>query len=92
MTSKTEVKLSRSYTLAGKESDTITFREPKVADLIKVENVGDNGGQHTITVLMMAELSGAAQAEISEMSLADYAACDRALRPFLTVAEQGGGD
>ena len=41
---------------------------------------------------MMAQLSGATQPEIAEFSLADYAACDKALRPFTTVAEQGGGD
>lgn len=86
------VKLSQSYKLAGKETDTIVFREPKVADLIVVENVAKNGGQHAMTVLMMAQLSGATQPEIAEFGLADYAECDREMRPFLTVAEQGGGD
>lgn len=92
MTDPIEVKLSRSYKLAGKETDTISFREPKVADLITVENVAGNGGQHAMTTLMMAQLSGATQPEISEFGLADYSACDRALRPFMTVAERGGGD
>lgn len=92
MTKSIEVKLSKPYKLAGKETDTISFREPKVADLIVIENIARDGGQHAMTALMMAQLSGATQPEISEFALADYAACDRALRPFLTVAEQGGGD
>lgn len=86
------VKLSKIYTLGGKETDTIVFREPKVADLIVVENVAKSGGQHAMTAIMMAQLSGATQPEIAEFGLADYAACDREMRPFLTVAEQGGGD
>lgn len=85
------VKLSKSYTIAGKAADTIEFREPKVADLIVVESVGKDAGQHGITALMMAQLSGATQPEIAEFALADYAACDREMRPFLTVAEKGGG-
>ena len=92
MTDNIEVKLSRSYKLAGKETDTISFREPKVADLIVIENVAKEGGQHAMTALMMAQLSGATQPEIAEFSLPDYAECDKALRPFMTVAEQGGGD
>lgn len=89
--SNIEVKLSKPYTLAGKPADAISFREPKLGDLIVVENVAKDGGPHGMTALMMAQLSGATQPEISEFSLSDYAACDRALRPFMTVAEQGGG-
>ncbi|HEV2504391.1 MAG TPA: phage tail assembly protein [Mesorhizobium sp.] len=90
--SSIEVKLSKPYTLAGKSGDTISFREPKLGDLIVVENVVKDGGSHGMTAVMMAQLSGATQPEIAEFSLADYAACDRALRPFMMVAEQGGGD
>lgn len=92
MTKSIEVKLSKSYTLAGKAADTINFREPKLADLIVIENVVKDGGPHGMTAAMMAQLSGATQPEIAEFSLADYSACDKALRPFTTVAEQGGGD
>jgi len=92
MTKTIEVKLGRFYTLAGKSSDTITFREPKVADLLVVENVAKDAGPQAMTVLMMAQLSGATQPEIGEFALPDYAACDRALRPFMRVAEKGGGD
>lgn len=92
MSKTIEVKLSRPYKLAGKETDTISFREPKVADLITIENIVGEGGQHSMTTLMMAILSGAQQSEIGEFSLPDYAACDRALRPFMKVAESGGGD
>jgi hypothetical protein len=87
-----EVKLSRSYKLGGKDTNTISFREPKVGDLIAIENVTKDSGQHQMTVLMMAQLSGATQPELSELSLPDYAACDRALRPFLKVADEGGGE
>jgi hypothetical protein len=87
-----EVKLSKSYKLAGKDTDTISFREPKLADLIVIENVVKDGGQHGMTAVMMAQLSGATQPEIAEFSLADYTACDKAMRPFMPAAEQGGGD
>jgi hypothetical protein len=87
-----EVKLSRAYKLGGKDTDAIAFREPKVGDLIAIENVAKDSGQHHMTVLMMAQLSGATQPELSELSLPDYAACDRALRPFLKVADEGGGE
>lgn len=87
-----EVKLSRAYKLVGKDSETITFREPKLADLIVIENVDKDAGAHGSTAIMMAQLSGATQPEIAELSLPDYAKCDRALRPFMTVAETGGGD
>jgi hypothetical protein len=92
MTASIEVKLSKPYRLAGTETDRIGFREPKLADLITVESVARDGGPHAMTAIMMAQLSGATQPEIGEFSLADYAACDKALRPFMTVAEQGGGD
>lgn len=92
MTKNIEVKLSRAYKLVGKETDTISFREPKLADLIVLENVDKDAGPHGSTALMMAQLSGATQPEIAEMSFPDYAKCDRALRPFMTVAERGGGD
>ena len=92
MSNTIEVKLSRSYKLEGKDTDTISFRAPKVADLIVVESVGRDGGQHAMTALMMAQLSGATQPEIAEFALADYAACDRAMRPFMVIAERGGGD
>jgi hypothetical protein len=92
MTGNIEVKLSKSYKLAGKDTDTISFREPKLADLITVEAVADAGRPHAMTAVMMAQLSGATQPEISEFSFADYAACDKALRPFMVIAEQGGGD
>lgn len=92
MTKTVEVKLSKTYTLAGKASDTISFREPKVADLIVVENTAGSGGHHAMTALMMAQLSGATQPEIAELSLADYAECDRAMGPFMKVAGKGGGD
>lgn len=87
-----EVKLSRAYKLAGKDSDTITFREPKLGDLIIIESVVKDGGPHGMTAVMMAQLSGATQPEIADFSLPDYVKCDRALRPFTTVAEKGGGD
>ncbi|CAM5577462.1 hypothetical protein MAUB1S_09716 [Mycolicibacterium aubagnense] len=90
--SSIEVKLSKPYSLAGRSIDKISFREPKLGDLIVVENVVKDGGSHGMTAVMMAQLSGATQPEIAEFSLADYAACDRALRPFMMVAEQGGGD
>lgn len=92
MSKTIEVKLSKPYKLAGKDTDTISFREPKLADLIVIENVVKDGGPHGMTAVMMAQLSGATQPEIAEFSLADYAACDKALRPFTTVAAQGGGD
>lgn len=85
-----EVKLSKTYTLAGKETDTISFREPTVGDLIVVESIAS--GQHAMTALMMAQLSGATQPEIAAFALPDYAACDRAMRPFLQVAQKGGDD
>jgi hypothetical protein len=91
MTKTVEVKLSKSYKLAGKETDMISFREPKLADLIVVENVVKDGGPHGVTAVMMAQLSGATQPEIAEFSLADYTACDKALRPFMIDADQGGG-
>lgn len=84
------VSLSAPVHIAGKHADKITFREPKVADLIAVENLGSSG-QHALTVTMMAMLSGATEAEIRELSVKDYAACDRALRPFLLVDSQDGG-
>ena len=87
-----EVTLSKPIPLAGKVADKITFREPNVGDLIVIESVGKDGGQHAMTALMMAQLSGATQPEIAQMSIPDYAACDRALRPFLAVAAEGGGD
>jgi hypothetical protein len=92
MADNIEVKLSKAYKLGGKETNTISFREPKVADLITIENIARDGGQHAVTTLMMAVLSGAQQSEIGEFSLPDYAACDRALRPFTKVADEGGGD
>jgi len=91
MTNSIEVKLSRSYKLAGKDTDTIAFREPKLADLIVIENVGKDAGQHGAAALLMAQLSGSTQPEISELALPDYAKCDKALRPFTVIAE-GGGD
>jgi hypothetical protein len=92
MTDNIEVKLSRAYKLGGKETDKISFREPKLADLITVESVADGDKPHAMTAIMMAQLSGATQPEISEFSLADYAACDKAMRPFMVIADQGGGD
>lgn len=92
MTKTIEVKLARSYKLAGKETGTISFREPKLGDLVMIENVDRDAGPHGSTALMMAQLSGATQPEIAELSFADYAECDRALRPFMIVAEKGGGD
>jgi hypothetical protein len=86
-----EVSLSRSYKLAGNDAKAITFREPKLADLIVIENVGKDAGQHGTAALLMAQLSGATQPEIAELSLPDYAKCDKALRPFTVIAE-GGGD
>lgn len=85
------VKLSRTYKLAGKDADTISFREPKLADLIAIENVGRDAGQHGTAALLMAQLSGSTQPEIADLSLPDYAKCDKALRPFTVIAE-GGGD
>ena len=90
MTKPIEIRLSRSYTLGGKETDRITFREPKLADLLVIESVTADGGPHAATAVMMAQLSGATQPEISELSLPDYAACDRALRPFLVFPGEGG--
>lgn len=92
MSKTIDVKLSRPYKLAGKDTAAISFREPKVADLLVIENAVRDGGQHTMTTLMMAQLSGATQPEIAEFSLHDYAACDRAMRPFMQFAEKGGGD
>lgn len=92
MSKTIEVKLSKSYTLAGKQADTISFREPTVGDLIVVENIVKDGGQHAMTALMMAQLSGATQPEIAAFALPDYAACDRAMRPFMQVAQRGGDD
>jgi hypothetical protein len=91
MTESAVVKLSKSYTIGGVETDKITFREPKLADLLVIESIDKDAGPHTSTALMIAQLSGATQPEIAQFSFTDYAACDRALRPFLTVAEQGGG-
>mgnify|MGYP001078786209 CR=1 FL=1 len=92
MSEPIEVKnLSRSYKLAGKDVSAITFREPKLADLIAIENIARDAGQHGTAALLMAQLSGATQPEIAELSLPDYARCDKALRPFTVIAE-GGGD
>lgn len=91
MTTPITVTLSRPYKLAGKDTDTISFREPKLADLIVIENVGKDAGQHGAAALLMAQLSGSTQPEIAEMCLADYAKCDVALRPFTRIAEGGGG-
>ncbi|WP_029074418.1 phage tail assembly protein [Kaistia adipata] len=91
MTNAIEVKFSRTYKLAGKDADSLSFREPKLADLIAIENVGRDAGQHGAAALLMAQLSGATQPEIAELSLPDYAKCDKALRPFTVIAE-GGGD
>lgn len=90
MSNGVTVQLSKTYKLAGKDADSITFREPKVADLITIETVAPNGGQHAVSTLLMAQLSGATQSELAEFSLPDYAACDRAMRPFTQVAERGG--
>lgn len=92
MSKTIDVELSRPYKLAGKDTAVISFREPKVADLLVIENAVRDGGQHTMTTLMMAQLSGATQPEIAEFSLSDYAACDRAMRPFMRFAEGGGAD
>ena len=43
------VKLSKAYKLAGRDADTIRFREPKLADLIVIENVVKDGGPHGMT-------------------------------------------
>lgn len=89
------VKLSRPYTLAGKEAETISFREPKLADLLDVERVAiatGTKGNHGMTVLMIAQLSGATQPEIAAFSLSDYVACDRAISPFMKTVGEAGGD
>lgn len=87
-------KLSRSYTVAGNEADSISFRVPKLADLLDVERaaiVAGIQGSHGMTALMIAQLSDATMSEIGEFSMADYATCDRAISPFMKTAEGGGG-
>ena len=87
-----KVKLSKPYKLAGVETDEITIREPKVADMIIVENVAKGGGNNAVMALLIAQLSGATQPEVAEFSLPDYQACSKIVAPFLTQASPAGDD
>lgn len=85
-----KVKLSTTYKLAGVETDEITIREPKVADLITVESVAKGGGNNAVLTLMIAQLSGATQPEIAQFSIGDYKRCSKIVTPFLIEASADG--
>ncbi|MGU3398699.1 phage tail assembly protein [Brucellaceae bacterium D45D] len=86
------IKLSKAYKLGGTNAEEITIREPKLADLIVVENIAKNGGNNATMALMIAQLSGATQPEIAEFTLADYHRCARVVSPFLDQASPAGDD
>lgn len=86
------IKLSKAYKLGGANVDEITIREPKLADLIVVENVANGSGNNAVMALMIAQLSGATQPEVSEFSLADYQKCAKVVTPFLNQVSSAGDD
>ncbi|UWF67375.1 MULTISPECIES: phage tail assembly protein [unclassified Brucella] len=90
MSEPVKVKLSTTYKLAGVETDEITIREPKVADLITVERVANGGGNNAVLTLMIAQLSGATQPEIAQFSISDYKRCSKIVTPFLIEANADG--
>ncbi|KAB2788124.1 phage tail assembly protein [Brucella anthropi] len=86
------IKLSKAYKLGGTNAEEITIREPKLADLIVVENIAKGGGNNAVMALMIAQLSGATQPEVTELSLADYQKCAKVVSPFLNQASPAGDD
>lgn len=86
------VKLSKAYKLGGVNTDEITIREPKLADMIIVENVSKGGGNNAVMAVLIAQLSGATQPEVAEFSIPDYQACSKVVAPFLTQASPAGDD
>lgn len=86
------IKLSKGYKLGGNIAEEITIREPKLSDMIIVENVAKGAGNNAVMALMIAQLSGATQPEVVEFSLADYQKCAKVVSPFLTQASPAGDD
>lgn len=86
------IKLSKAYKLGGTNIEEITIREPKLADLIVVENIAKGGGNNAVMALMIAQLSGATQPEVTELSLPDYQKCAKVVSPFLNQASPAGDD
>lgn len=92
MSDKNTLKLSKTYTLGGKDVDEITFREPVLGDLIRVETAAKGAGDNGYTAVMIAQLSGATVPEVHALSLPDYRKCAEAMRPFLNTGSEDGDD
>jgi len=90
MTDKLAVLLSKSYKLGGTNTNQIEFREPKLADLIAVENVAKGGGNNQVMALMIAQLSGSTYQEVAEFSVTDYERCTKVVSPFLRQGTSDG--
>lgn len=86
------IKLSKAYKLGGTDTEEITIREPKLSDMIVVENVAKGAGNNAVMALMIAQLSGATQPEVVEFSLTDYQKCAKVVSPFLTQDSPAGDD
>lgn len=86
------IKLSKAYKLGGTNTDEITIREPKLSDMIVVENVAKDAGNNAVMALMIAQLSDATQPEIIEFSMVDYKKCAKVVSPFLTQDSPAGDD
>ena len=86
------IKLAKTYKLGGTNTDEITIREPKLSDMIVVENVAKDAGNNAVMALMIAQLSGATQPEVIELSMIDYKKCAKVVSPFLTQDSPAGDD
>lgn len=69
------IPLSKTYKLGGADVKEITIREPKLEDLIVIENIAKGAGNNAVMALMIAQLSGATQPEVTQLSLPDYQKC-----------------
>lgn len=92
MSTNTTLQLSKTYTLAGVETDKLSFREPVLGDLVLVETAAKGAGDNAYTAVMIAQLSGAKVPEVHKLSLADYRKCAEAMRPFLNTESSDGDD
>ncbi|ASV85491.1 mu-like prophage FluMu gp41 family protein [Ochrobactrum quorumnocens] len=90
MSNETTLQLSKPYTLAGKETDKLSFREPVLGDLVRVETAAKGTGDNGYTAVMIAQLSGATVPEVHALSLTDYRKCAEAMRPFLNTESSDG--
>jgi hypothetical protein len=82
MSDRTAVPLAYPVTSDGVEIKALSFRRPKVRDMLLAEKQGSNQAEREVR--MVANLCEVAPTVIEDLDFADYTAAQKVLQGFLS--------